>query len=90
MTTTDTVKKVGFFMQLQNKLQEAVRQGNERKLELRKPDGETLFGLNLNVSIALAFFLLFTSFVPLVFLSIIILMVMKYQFVILKKGSSSS
>ena len=90
MTTTDTVKKIGFFMQLQNKLQEAVRQGNERKLELRKPDGETLFGLNLNMSIALAFFLLFTSFVPLVFLSIIILMVMKYQFVILKKGSPSS
>lgn len=86
---TDTQNKFvkkAIFSRLQNTLQEAIKRGNERRLELRNSTGEPLFGLNLNLSIGLAFFMLFTSFAPLLFFGVIILMVMKYQFVVLKKG----
>ena len=86
----ETFVKASFLTRLQNRLRDAVKSGNERRLELRNSNSETLFGLNLNLSIALAFFMLFTSFAPLLFFGVIILMVMEYQFVVLKKDSPVS
>lgn len=87
-TDAPSAETPGILAQLQARLQEAFRRGNERKLELRRPDGQSLFGLNLNVVIALSFFLLFTNFAPLLFFGVIVLLIMKFKFVLLRKNDA--
>ncbi len=70
---------------LKNTLQRLTRNINRRQLELRKPSGEPVFRLALAWVLLLAFIALWMQIVWLLAITVIILLVLKYQFVLVRR-----
>lgn len=70
---------------LKNTMQRLTRNINRRQLELRKPSGEPVFRLALTWVLLLAFIALWVQMVWLLAITVIVLLVLKYQFVLVRR-----
>ena len=67
-------------------LKQLLRRGGEHSLELRQPTGARIFRLSLPWALGLALLALLTQlFIPLMIVGAILLL-MKYQFVVVRTG----
>ena len=88
---TDDVKDVvtdprpSLWQQLSQGAQDLLNQGGKRQLELRKPDGGSVFQLSLIWATTLLFAAFIFGVLPLVAIATVLLLVFKYQFVLLKQ-----
>lgn len=65
-----------------------LKRGNERVLELRNPEERSVFRLGLTWAVLLGVLVLFTKLLPVVAIAAVVLLVLKYQFIVVKQVSS--
>lgn len=70
------------------RISELFRQGNRRRLEVKNPEGRTLFGLPLLIAAVIGLFLLWRVPVLLI-VAVVVALVMKFQFVIVEESEAN-
>lgn len=66
-----------------------LKQGNERTVELRNPEGRSVFRLGVTWAALLGLLTLFTKLLPIVAIAAVVLLVLKYQFAVVKQVSAN-
>ena len=62
-----------------------LKRGNERVLELRNPQGSSVFRLGVTWAVLLGVAALVMRLLPIVAIAAIVLLVLKYQFIVVKQ-----
>ena len=62
-----------------------LKRGNERVLELRNPEGRSVFRLGVTWAVVLGVAALLMRLLPIVAIAAVVLLVLKYQFIVTKQ-----
>ena len=65
-----------------------LRRGNERSVELRNPEGRSVFRLGVTWAVLLGVAALVLRLLPIVAIAAVVLLVLKYQFIVVKQVSA--
>jgi len=74
---------------IQRFLSNLLRRGNERVLELRNPEGRSVFRLGLTWAVLLGVAASVLRLLPIVAIAAVVLLVLKYQFIVTKQVSNN-
>ena len=74
---------------IQTFLRNLLKRGNERVLELRNPEGRSVFRLGVTWAVLLGVAALVMRLLPIVVIAAVVLLVLKYQFAVVKQPSGN-